>query len=54
MANCSEPGCDETAAVRLHIPWDEDRVVCPSHARAVATKDGVVARPLEEADGEWP
>lgn len=54
MAECSEPGCDEAAAVRLHIPWDDDRVVCTAHARAVATQDGVVAQPLEDADEEWP
>lgn len=51
---CEEAGCDARAAVRLHIPWDENREVCAAHARGVARKDGVVAEPLEDADGEWP
>ncbi|MFC7226900.1 hypothetical protein N0B31_05750 [Salinirubellus salinus] len=49
---CAEDGCDRTAAVRLHIPWAEDRAVCAAHARGPATQDGVVAEPLE--DGEFP
>jgi len=51
---CAEEGCTETAAVRLHIPWEEDRVVCAAHARGVAREDGVVAEPLEGTDAEWP
>ena len=51
---CEAEGCEERAAVRLHVPWDENREVCPAHARAFAQKDGVVAEPLEGADSEWP
>jgi len=51
---CAEEDCDEPAAVRLHVPWDENRAVCTAHARPVAQKDGVVAEPLEDADAEWP
>lgn len=54
MATCTEDDCEERAAVRLHIPWAENRVVCAAHARVWAQKDGVVADPLEEADGEFP
>jgi nitrite reductase/ring-hydroxylating ferredoxin subunit len=51
---CTEEGCPEAAAVRLHIPWDETRVVCTGHARVYAQKDGIVADPLEAADEERP
>lgn len=51
---CTEQGCHERAAVRVHIPWDENRVVCTAHGRVLAQKDGVVAEPLEGADSEWP
>lgn len=51
---CEESDCEETAAVRLHVPWDENREVCTAHARGVARKDGVVAEPLEGAESEWP
>ncbi len=54
MAECSEEGCQATAAVRLYVPWGEDRDVCASHARALVQQDGVVAMPLEESDAEWP
>jgi hypothetical protein len=54
MRSCAEEGCDEPAAVRLHVPWAENREVCPAHARPIARKDGVVAEPLEGAEGEWP
>ncbi|WP_335998698.1 hypothetical protein [Halorientalis halophila] len=50
MAACTEPDCEESASVRLHIPWDENRVVCAGHARVWAQKDGVVADPLEDFD----
>lgn len=53
MAQCSEDGCDEQAAVRLYIPWDDDRDVCTAHARALAQQDGVVAMPLDEAADDW-
>ena len=52
--HCSEPDCSEVAAVRLHVPWDRNRVVCPAHARVLAQQDGVVAEPLEDEDGAWP
>ena len=51
---CTEPDCADSAAVRLYIPWADDRVVCPGHARVYARKDGVVADPLEAADEELP
>jgi hypothetical protein len=51
---CTETGCEREAAVRLHIPWAENRVVCPAHARVIASQDGVVADPLEGADDAWP
>lgn len=51
---CEEPGCDRRAAVVLHVPWDDDRRVCPAHARVLARPDGVVAEPIAGAEGEWP
>lgn len=51
---CAEAGCDRPAAVRLFVPWAEDRSVCPAHARVLARPDGVVAEPIEGAAGEWP
>lgn len=51
---CAEADCDRTAAVRLHVPWAESRVVCAAHARSLATRDGVVAEPLEGAGEEFP
>lgn len=50
VTRCSEEGCDREAAVRLHVPWDENRVVCAAHARVAAQQDGVVADPLDDAD----
>lgn len=49
---CAEADCEKEAAVKLHIPWAEDRAVCAAHARGIATQDGVVAEPLE--GGEFP
>ncbi len=49
---CAEDDCENEAAVRLHIPWDENRVVCTGHARVLARQDGVVAEPLEGVDWE--
>ncbi len=49
---CAEEGCERPAAVRLHVPWAENREVCTAHARVLARKDGIVAEPLEEVD-EW-
>lgn len=53
MPACAEDSCENTAAVRLHIPWDANRDVCTGHARAFAQKEGVVAEPLEGAESEW-
>ncbi len=50
---CTEDDCDEPATVRLHIPWADNRVVCAAHARVLGRPDGVVADPLDDADG-WP
>jgi len=54
--NCAESGCDGRAAVRLHVPWAENREVCPACARALVQRDGVVAEPLDaDGDGDaWP
>lgn len=54
MQSCSEPGCEETATFELHIPWEENRVVCAGHARVIARQDGVVADALPSADEELP
>ncbi len=56
MAECAEPGCDREAAVRVYVPWEEDRDVCAPHARSIAQQDGVVAEPVDDADadGDWP
>ncbi|WP_227354718.1 hypothetical protein [Haladaptatus salinisoli] len=48
---CAENDCENEAAVRLHVPWAENREVCTAHARVLARQDGVVAEPLE--DVEW-
>jgi hypothetical protein len=53
MAECSEAECDEPAAVRLHVPWDENRDVCPAHARALVQRDGIVAEPLDGDESSW-
>ncbi len=50
MAICSVADCEASAAVELHVPWDENRVMCAGHARVWAQKDGVVADPLDDAD----
>ena len=49
---CAEEGCERSAAVRLHVPWDENRDVCTAHARVLAQRDGIVAQPLEDGE-EW-
>ena len=54
MAACAEAGCERPAAVRLHVPWAEDREVCAAHARSLARRDGVVAEPLDGAEDAWP
>lgn len=53
MAECSEADCENPAAVRLYVPWAEDRDVCTAHARAQVQRDGVVAEPLEGAESDW-
>ena len=49
---CAENGCSEPASVRLHVPWDDNRVVCAGHARVLGRQDGVVADPLDDGE-EW-
>ncbi|WP_226041868.1 hypothetical protein [Natrinema sp. DC36] len=46
--NCAEADCERPAAVELHIPWDENRLVCAAHARVLGRQDGVVADPDPE------
>jgi len=50
---CAEEGCEQPAAVRLHIPWTENRDVCTAHARVLVQRDGIVAEPLEGAENGW-
>ncbi len=47
--DCSEDGCDRSACVELHVPWDENRVVCAAHGRVLGRQDGVVADPLPDS-----
>lgn len=54
MTVCEAADCDRTAAVRLRIPWTDDRLVCPAHARGRATRDGVVPEPLPDHGDAWP
>ena len=49
---CAEEDCERPAAVRLHIPWAENREVCTAHARVLVQQDGIVAEPLEDGE-EW-
>jgi hypothetical protein len=51
---CEEEDCEERAAVELHVPWRENLVVCPAHARGWAQKDGVVPAPIEGEEERWP
>lgn len=53
MDVCSEDDCDNEAAVRVHVPWAEDRNVCTGHARVIVQQDGVVAEPLDGAEENW-
>jgi hypothetical protein len=53
MGTCSEDGCENEAAVRVHVPWAADRDVCTAHARVIAQQDGVVAEPLADAVDDW-
>ena len=52
IEDCAVEDCENEAAVRLHVPWDENRDVCLPHARGLAKQDGVVPEPLDDA--EWP
>lgn len=54
MVTCSEEGCDREAAVRLYVPWADDREVCAAHGRVLVQRDGVVAMPIEDADEGFP
>mgnify|MGYP000262406968 FL=1 len=53
MATCAEADCEREAAVRLYVPWADDRNVCTAHARSLVQRDGVVAMPLEGAEDDW-
>lgn len=44
--DCTEDDCDRPAAVELHIPWTDNRLVCAAHARVLGRQDGVVADPI--------
>jgi hypothetical protein len=50
MRTCTEEDCDREAAVRLHVPWAENRLVCAAHGRVLAQKAGIVADPIEDAN----
>lgn len=47
---CAEEDCDRDAAIELHIPWAENRLVCAAHARVLGRQDGVVADPLPDTE----
>ncbi|WP_165874880.1 hypothetical protein [Natrarchaeobius oligotrophus] len=47
--DCSEDDCGRSAVVELHIPWDDNRLVCAAHARVLGRQDGVVADPLPDS-----
>ena len=49
MMECAEDDCDRPAAVELHIPWTDNRLVCAAHARVLGRQDGVVADPLPDS-----
>ena len=48
MTDCAEDGCERPAAVELHVPWADNRLVCAAHARVAARADGVVADPIDD------
>ncbi|WP_330631373.1 hypothetical protein [Halocatena halophila] len=52
--DCSETECENTAAVRLFVPGNQPRLVCPAHGRVIAQRDGVVAEVLDTDDASWP
>ena len=45
---CAEEGCERPAAIRVYVPWEEDRDVCLPHGRAIAAQEGVVGEPLDD------
>ena len=47
---CAEDDCERTAAVELHIPWAENRLVCAAHGRSFGQREGVVVEPLPDSD----
>lgn len=51
---CAEEGCAREASVELHIPWEENKLVCTAHARVLARDDGIVPDPLDGHDDAWP
>jgi hypothetical protein len=53
MQICAEAGCENEAAVRVYVPWEEDRDVCTAHGRAIVQQNGVVAEPLEGSEKNW-
>jgi hypothetical protein len=53
VTECAENGCAERAAVRLYVPWADDRDVCTAHARGLVQQEGVVAEPLDGAAEDW-
>lgn len=44
---CAVENCESEATVELHVPWDDNRLVCSAHARVQARDDGIVADPLD-------
>lgn len=54
MSRCGDGDCENEAAVELHVPWRENLLVCPAHARVWAQQDGVVPEPLDGHESEWP
>ncbi|WP_430505660.1 hypothetical protein [Haloparvum sp. PAK95] len=51
---CAEADCSDDAAVRLYVPWSQNRAVCPACARGLVQQDGVVAEPLPGNEDAWP
>ncbi|MCU4925545.1 hypothetical protein OB905_06030 [Halobacteria archaeon AArc-dxtr1] len=46
---CVEADCEREAAVELHVPWADNRLVCAPHARTLGQRDGVVPDPLPDS-----
>ena len=46
---CAEEDCERPAVVELHIPWDENRLVCAAHGRVLGRQEGVVADPRPDS-----